>query len=239
MEILAGLVRLAEVVQPGDFAMFYYSGHGCRTPQLASGLDREVDGLDEVILPADTQRWNGKIGFVQNAIRDNEIGRALRRVQSRCTTVGIFDNCFSNTATKAFSADDRQITFRAVRPSALGMPDFAVSKAMRARDLRPTPARDPNSPMGLFATPEDKQAPEVMLPGPDGVERVYGVFTWLLARTLDDPSVKTVAHLYSGARARRTLDLQAISRAVMRKTPSPILEDPWQRAASTSLTHFN
>lgn len=69
----------AEVVQPNDLFLFFFSGHG---GQLTSDDPMERDGLDETLVLYDGQ------------IRDDELGDLLLNIDSRLSLV-VLDACYS------------------------------------------------------------------------------------------------------------------------------------------------
>lgn len=78
-ELVKALERAAEVVQPNDVFLFFFSGHG---GQLPSDDPMERDGLDETLVLHDAQ------------IRDDELGDLLLNVDSRLSLV-VLDACYS------------------------------------------------------------------------------------------------------------------------------------------------
>ena len=77
--ITGQLTKLAETVAPGDFVYLHFSGHG--TQQPAVDVTQEPDGLDEVFLPADTNRWVDRSKGIPSAFADNEIGDAVQAIR--------------------------------------------------------------------------------------------------------------------------------------------------------------
>lgn len=90
--ILKAMAWLARVPGPEDVAIFYFSGHGSRIPDLDGD---EADGLDETIAPYDVSTKP------ESHISDDEIGLWINRVRSRKLTV-ILDSCHSGTGFKSF-----------------------------------------------------------------------------------------------------------------------------------------
>lgn len=115
--ILSAFDWLVEGTNPGDRALFYFSGHGMPAQDLNGDED---DGLDEAIAPADvrlverSEAGNGtlvylpeSIGdvapssiYLENLIRDDEIHAQLERLPGRRVMV-ILDSCFSGTGSKS------------------------------------------------------------------------------------------------------------------------------------------
>ena len=95
-EILATLAELADKAQPGDFVYLHYSGHGSQQPTLTP--ETETDGLDEILLPADSAPWDKQAKRMPNALLDDEIGVALDAVRDKGAFVWIVvDACHSGS----------------------------------------------------------------------------------------------------------------------------------------------
>jgi hypothetical protein len=103
--IKAALADLAAKAERGDFIYLHLSGHGAQQPQAKEG--DETDGLDEIFLPADTDKWAERDKGVPNALMDNEIGEALTTIRDKGAFVwAVFDCCHSGTATRAAEVVD-------------------------------------------------------------------------------------------------------------------------------------
>lgn len=91
------LKRLGESARPGDQVLFYYSGHGGRTPTSWPELKTE-EGLDECLVPLD-------IGKSQTRyLRDVEIARVIRNLADRdLRFIMVFDCCHSGGGSRDFS----------------------------------------------------------------------------------------------------------------------------------------
>ena len=91
---------LAGKVQRDDFVYLHYSGHGSQQPTLTP--DTETDGLDEILLPADTAPWDSEAKRLPNALLDDEIGTALDAIRDKGAFVWIVvDACNSGSVTRA------------------------------------------------------------------------------------------------------------------------------------------
>ena len=112
---------LIDGTQPGDRAVFYYSGHGSQMPD--SDGDEE-DGLDETLSPVNT----GKDG--SNQITDDEFNALLSRMNGRDVTV-IIDSCHSGTISRSTGTalSDSQYTDTA----RTFVPDLRKRSAMQPR----------------------------------------------------------------------------------------------------------
>jgi hypothetical protein len=91
---------LTATVEPGDFVYLHFSGHGTQAP--AQDAASELDGLDELFLPSDIGKWSDKVGVVENALVDDEIGQMIDGLRAKGADVWVvFDSCHSGTATRA------------------------------------------------------------------------------------------------------------------------------------------
>jgi len=99
-QILSTLAEVADKAQPGDFVYLHYSGHGSQQPTLTP--ETETDGLDEILLPADSAPWDKEAKRIPNALVDDEIGEALDAVRDKGAFVWIVvDACNSGSVTRA------------------------------------------------------------------------------------------------------------------------------------------
>jgi hypothetical protein len=174
------------------------SAHGAQVPVPENNDFRanpEPDGLDEVFLPADVKSWtpNG----VENAIKDDEIGKWLDRLRQKGADVWIiFDCCHSGTMTRGGPSRERS---RSVRPADLGVPDRAMADAARRAqaadkqspaDPGVVPPRHGTSGTGnlvaFYSAQPFEESPE--LPRPEDAAQVrenyYGLFTYTLTSAL-------------------------------------------------------
>lgn len=93
--ILAAMASVAERSVSGDTVIFYFSGHGGQAPDQNGD---EGGGFDEILLPADADRWKGSPSAVENAILDDELQAWAQGLLTRgVRLVGLIDACYSAT----------------------------------------------------------------------------------------------------------------------------------------------
>ena len=209
--ITSAFKDLAAKVQRDDFVYIHLSGHGAQQPERVAG--DETDGLDEIFLPMDVQKWANREAGVPNALVDDEIRNALDAIREKGAFVWVvFDCCHSGTATRAALVEDeveRKIEFpdlvdgdEAARATALATYKKAAAASSRALDdaeprkrgfnLTPTGAE----PIGkgklvaFYAAQTVETTPEMPLPkGKEGADR-FGLFTFtIMSKLAENPNV--------------------------------------------------
>jgi len=209
--ITAAFTDLAAKVQRDDFVYLHLSGHGAQQPERKAG--DETDGLDEIFLPVDIQKWVDRESGVPNALVDDEIRDALDAIRAKGAFVWVvFDCCHSGTATRAVLVDDemeRKVEFPdlvggddAARATAQAVYDEASAAASRALEadigrqvgfsLTPTGAEPitKGKMVAFYAAQTVETTPEMPLPkGAEGATR-FGLFTFtIMAKLAENPNV--------------------------------------------------
>ncbi|WP_202596394.1 caspase family protein [Mesorhizobium loti] len=209
--IKAALADLAAKVQRDDFVYLHLSGHGAQQPEMIKG--DETDGLDEIFLPVDIDKWINRDAGVPNALVDNEIGDALDAIRNKGAFVwAVFDCCHSGTATRAVEVDDeleRKVEFadlvggdEATRATAIKTYEDTVASA--SRDLDENAPRKPAfnlTPTGgepitkgklvaFYAAQTVETTPEMPLPKGTTDAPRFGLFTFtILSKLAENPNV--------------------------------------------------
>jgi hypothetical protein len=209
--IKAALASLAGKVQRDDFVYLHFSGHGAQQPERVKA--EETDGLDEIFLPVDIDKWVNREAGVPNALVDNEIGAALDAIRDKGAFVWVvFDCCHSGTATRAVAVDDemeRKVEFadlaggdEAARAAAIKAYEDVI--AGRSRGLDETGARKPafslaatgGEPIGkgkivaFYAAQTVETTPEMPLPKGTADAPRFGLFTFtILSKLAENPHV--------------------------------------------------
>lgn len=210
--ILSEMKAVAQRAKRGDFVYLQFGGHGSQQPARPGKVNPEPDGLDEIFLPVDVGQWDGSVGSVQNAIRDEELGELINAIRAKGAFVwAIFDACHSGNITRGGSDDETRL--RKLEPQTLGIPQKALDQAqddaqMRTRGAPTTsitgetrgaltssaalgaktatgPANDGVGGFVFFyAAQTTETTPEKRLPEGHPDRKPYGVFTYTLAQVL-------------------------------------------------------
>ncbi|QPB22671.1 caspase family protein [Rhizobium sp. 007] len=192
--ILSTLDTLGRQVGSGDFVYIHFSGHGFQQPSDDSS---ETDGLDEIFLPKDTERWVDETKRLPNAIVDGEIGQKLDRIREKGAFIwAVFDTCNSGTATRAAPVDNAKI--RKIGPEAVGMPQQVLRASERQRALKFWEAEEPDEAtadiphagglVAFFAAQSNETTPE--MPLPETRSPIFGLFTYtLFSKLAENPNV--------------------------------------------------
>lgn len=209
--IKAALADLAAKVQRDDFVYLHLSGHGAQQPQAKAG--DETDGLDEIFLPVDIDKWVKREEGVPNALVDNEVGAALDAIRDKGAFVWVvFDCCHSGTATRAAEVDDemeRKVEFAdlvggdaAAKAAAVKSYDDIAAGASRGFDenggrkpafnLTPT-GGEPitrGKLVAFYAAQTVETTPEMPLPKGTADAPRFGLFTFtILSKLAESPDV--------------------------------------------------
>ncbi|SDA93184.1 caspase family protein [Mesorhizobium qingshengii] len=209
--IKAALADLAAKVQRDDFVYLHLSGHGAQQPERVKG--DETDGLDEIFLPVDIDKWINRDAGVPNALVDNEIGAALDAIRDKGAFVwAVFDCCHSGTATRAVEVDDemeRKVEFadlvggdEAARAAAIKTYEDTVASASRGLDengarkpafnLTPTGGEPitKGKLVAFYAAQTVETTPEMPLPKGTADAPRFGLFTFtILSKLAENPNV--------------------------------------------------
>jgi hypothetical protein len=209
--IKAALADLAAKVQRDDFVYLHLSGHGAQQPEMIKG--DETDGLDEIFLPVDIEKWVNRDAGVPNALIDNEIGAAFDAIRDKGAFIwAVFDCCHSGTMTRAVAVDDemeRKIEFadlvggdEAARAAAIKTYEDTVASASRGLDdndqrkpafnLTPTGGEPitKGKMVAFYAAQTVETTPEMPLPKGTADAPRFGLFTFtILQKLAENPNV--------------------------------------------------
>lgn len=201
--ILTALQRLSLQAAPGDFVYLHFSGHGSQQPiDRANFNNHETDGLDEIFLPADIGRWDGKTATVRNAIVDNEFELAIMAIRKRGAFVwAVFDTCHAGTLSRGTSrgaaaavranADLGGERSREVTPQELGIPAALMAqqnhRGASSSEKKQRWATDSTANLGgfvgFYAAQSDQTTTETSFKMGDE-KLTHGVFSLNLAQAL-------------------------------------------------------
>ncbi len=178
------LDSLMRQLHADDFLVVYFSGHGSYQPDEPGG--DEEDGLDEVILPYDTEiaAPSERATAIRNAIVDDELGRYVDGFSAKgINTWWILDSCHSGTGLRGggFSRT------KSMSPDKLGV---VIDRAKLIRAKRAAQNTRSGGTRGLsvffYASQADERARERPFPisAPPSRGQSRSVFTHALAATL-------------------------------------------------------
>jgi Caspase domain/Domain of unknown function (DUF4384) len=210
--IISEMKAVAQRAKRGDFVYLQFGGHGSQQPARPGKVNPEPDGLDEIFLPVDVGQWDGSVGSVQNAIRDEELGELINAIRAKGAFVwAIFDACHSGNITRGGSDDETRL--RKLEPQTLGIPQKALDQAQDEAQTRTrgapttttvgetrgaltssaalgakTSSAPTNDGVGgfvfFYAAQTTETTPEKRLPEGHPDRKPYGVFTYTLAQVL-------------------------------------------------------
>lgn len=192
--------RLATEAGDGDIVVILMAGHGSQQVAAPGSAERpnvEPDGLDEIFLPADVDKWPGHDGAAQNVIVDNEVHQWLDAIRAKGAFVWIiFDSCNSGTMTRGVT-DER---LRHIDPEDLGISRAALDAARHraATGAERTRGGDEEASgsmvefgagtggyAALYAARPHELTPEVPLPRDVLGAKYYGLLTWTVCELLE------------------------------------------------------
>lgn len=183
------LTKLGRAVEPGDDVLLYFSGHGS---QQKDGTGDELDGLDEVFLPADVGAKADRHGVIPRALSDDRIGRAARRLRERGASVWlVFDCCHSGTMARGGEV------VRGLEASLFGVdvPSRGGLAGSGPRALG-SATEESSGLVALYASESFARTPELELPEAGGAR--HGLLTWALAEQLrGDLETRTFRQLFA------------------------------------------
>lgn len=208
--ILGALDDLTARTAPGDQVFLYFAGHGSQMPADPTTPQgrAESDGLHEIILPADTGRWNPRTRRVEQAIADHELVERLDGlIASGAFVWAVFDTCHSATSLRSIAGAATR--WRRAEPEALGVPPSPRGTARAAAQLpgfaraaAPKSAGTSGAFVAFYAAQTTETTPEMPLPrGQPGAE-VHGLFTYALGEGLATAGAATYRQLAQSVLAR-------------------------------------
>lgn len=165
--IFSELKSLSERVGAGDLVVTYFALHGSQQPVLRNKRHNEPDDLDEILLPGDVKKWDGKQQHVENAILDDELDVLFTRMRQRgAFVVAGFDTCHAGTMARGGNVESERDRF--VPMGELGIPERLQKVKWRTRGVSLATTRFPKSNatsqggfVGLYASQSDQITKEM------------------------------------------------------------------------------
>ncbi|WP_437191976.1 caspase family protein [Planctomicrobium sp. SH527] len=202
--IVNAFSKLIDTAREGSHVVILVSGHGTQVPvPEVNGVSTdpaENDGLNEVYLPADTQRWDGS--KLPNAIIDDEFEAWFNALRNNGAHVWVtFDTCHSGTMTRSVDINKEEPIERSrmVRPETLSIPmakphlaasaqqnETLISGVQNSSDSQKSlPSR--GSLAAFSAAQPFEEAPELPRPAhaPRNPSHYYGLFTYSLVKAIE------------------------------------------------------
>lgn len=178
--ILMALGQLLSQCNAGDFAVFYYAGHGSQVKNSASA---ELDKKDETIVPSDAWRREGM------DITDKELGRYFNQfIDKGVILTVIFDCCHSGSLSRGSSFAKSKS--RAIKPANFDTKDNSIQYAPEQRKE------------GTFLIVSASQDNESAVEQLDDQNIPHGSFTIALIQSLyQQPADRSVQDLFNSTRA--------------------------------------
>ncbi len=201
-------------VRPGDHVVFHLAGHGAQVPQRPGSGAPEADGLDEVFLTADVQRWDPVNRRLPGALYDDDIGDWMDALVDRGATVlAVFDACHAAGLARDRGGPWRQ---RAVPAAELGVPAGPGAGASSSGATAAAVRRDDGRVLALAARGHEVTGEEWLPRGASLARaRLHGVFSHTVAQVLRDGAASPDA-LRQAVRQRYAQD--------GRSTPVPVVQ---------------
>ncbi len=192
--------ELGRKAKPGDEVVILLSGHGAQQPDDDDPQKAdELDGLDEIFLPADIGSTDAA-GRIPNAVIDDELGTWTSEIAAKGGRVFLIaDCCHSGTILRG----DLEVS-RLVTPAELGSSEAVEAAQERAKKHPPAKLVNEQTVMdrsrvgvvALYAAKAEETAPERPMPYGDAGAKHYGVLTFTLCKLLvDQTSGKDAAPL--------------------------------------------
>jgi Caspase domain len=180
--------ELISKVKKGDEVVILLSGHGSQQPDDEDPQKAdELDGLDEIFLPADIGKADDA-GRIPNALIDDELGTWTSEIAAKGARVFLIaDCCHSGTLLRGDVEVSREV------PAELLSSSKAIEAAQeRAKKHPPTKLvheqtvmdRSREGVVALYAAKAEETAPERPMPYGDPNAKHYGVLTFTLCKLL-------------------------------------------------------
>lgn len=190
------LQEAAAKAQAGDWVVLYAAGHGTQAPAIREAGNVEADGLDEVFLPGDIEKWDAQVGVLRGGLYDNTLRQWAGELARKQVSLWlIFDSCHAGDMAKAYQPGSER-RLRSVPPAELGIPPARQKAAVRP--LWPDRVSKGGGArlVAFYATQANESTYEEPVRLADGRVRSHGIFSYTLARALDGvppPDIEAVA----------------------------------------------
>lgn len=185
--------ELVSKAKAGDEVVILLSGHGSQQPDDDDpNKADELDGLDEIFLPADIGEADSA-GRIPNALIDDELGTWTSEIAAKGARVFLVaDCCHSGTLLRGDVEVSREVpaeqlssaqAIQAAQERAKKNPPKLVNE-QTAMD------RSRQGVVALYAAKAEETAPERPMPYGDAGAKRYGVLTFTLCKLLVEQAVE-------------------------------------------------
>lgn len=162
--VLDGLRAFVRGLEPGDRALFHYSGHGAQVPDKVNAW--EADHLDEVICPIDFD-WTPK-----RMITDKQFHDVFAGIPEGVRFAWVSDSCHSGDLSRDLGGGPSvPYSAKCLLPPCLAWHHEALGEVRRARMTLPSPAEVAGAAGSLVAgLPSPQQVAGVVAAAATGVQ---------------------------------------------------------------------
>lgn len=187
---------LASRVKRGDQVVVLFSGHGSQLPDddPENDDDPEIDGLDEILCPADMKdEFDYDTMSLPNALRDDEMAEWLMAIRKKQADVCvIIDACHSGTAVRGLERV-REIAPESLVPAEVlqkvrvaGTRGLNGSSADYVDGISTSQQADLGDIVAIYAAQPHETTIELPLPVDASYDdrKMYGLLTWTMAKVL-------------------------------------------------------
>ena len=167
-EINKALNILTNKIESGDTIVVHFSGHG---QQIVANNSKEIDGLDEALIPFDALKEENSTYKGQNHFRDDDFGAKIENLRAKTGPSGIviavIDACHSDSMDK--NADEEgQLKYR-------GTDEIFGVKGLNPREIQELKDKYFNQEENTILAKEDKLSDVVFISACGTHQRNYEI----------------------------------------------------------------
>ena len=167
-EIHKALNILTNKIESGDTVIVHFSGHG---QQIVANNSKEIDGLDEALIPFDAFKEESSTYKGQNHFRDDDFGTKIETLRAKTGPSGIviavIDACHSDSMDKD-ADEDSQLKYR-------GTDEIFGTKGLNTREIQELKDRYFNQEENTILAKEDKLSDVIFISACGTHQRNYEI----------------------------------------------------------------